>query len=838
MRLALAEDPTTLDPVQIVDVSGAEVAAKVYAGLVRFTPDGDVVPDLAASWTVTENGRVYRFHLRDGLTFHSGRPLTATSVVASLERLATPASGSRRSWLLDRVDGVAAFRQGHAPHVRGLTAEDAHTIRITLTEPFGIFPSLLAMPNAAIVDPVVAAKGPRAFATEPAGAGPYRLAQWQRGRVLELDAFGRYHAGPPRNSEVIYHIIPEPFSRVALFERGELDILDVPATEVARFQADARWAPLLHRVTGLNTYYLGINCARGPGRDRTYRQALNLAINNEQIVRVLLRGLATPARGPIPPSLRGGGASDAAWEYDPARARQLLGRITLPSRPLRLYVRATQEAISIAEALQAYLSEAGLEVELVQREWSALKAAIVEGEADLFFLSWYADYPHAENFLAPVFHSANWGAGGNRAQYASASVDAQIRALQGTVDAGAQRQLIAAIAGTVVEDAPWVFLWHQDRLYVRQPWITNFTPSAIPNGDPMLAIESQLVQRGGVAAPSRSRIGPLVLLALAGITVVLIASPARQYAGRRLLIAVPTLLGVTLITFALLRSMPGDPVYALVGQQADEATIAQLREALQLDAPLPAQYVSYVGLLARGELGRSYYTGIPVAEALMEKLPNTLRLAVAAMVVSVLVGSTLGLGAAVLRGRWGDVLCSSGALVGLSVPTFWLGLVLVYVFAYRLGALPVAGMGRGELAYLVLPAITLGTQSAAFVARVTRTALLEVFSQPFLTAVRAKGVHEWRVVLVHAYRNALLPLVTLFGVDLGSYLNGAVLTETIFGWDGIGRYAMTGVLQHDFPVVLGTVLFGAVIFVVVNLIVDVSYAVLDPRVRLQRGAVT
>ena len=352
----------------------------------------------------------------------------------------------------------------------------------------------------------------------------------------------------------------------------------------------------------------------------------------------------------------------------------------------------------------------------------------------------------------------------------------------------------------------------------------------------MLAIASSKVQRGGIAEGERSWTGRVLVLMVAGLGLVALVSPARQYVGRRVLIAVPTLLGVTALTFLLVRSLPVDPVYALVGQQADAATIAELRDRLQLDAPLPTQYFRYVGLLLRGELGQSYYTGVPVAAALLEKLPNTLRLALAAMLVSVVVGSALGLGAALLRGRWGDVLCSSGALVGLSVPTFWLGLVLVYIFAYRLGVLPVAGMGRGELAYLILPALTLGTQSAAFVARITRTALLEVFSQPFLTAVRAKGVREWRVVFVHAYRNALMPLVTLFGVDLGSYLNGAVLTETIFGWDGIGRYAMTGVLQHDYPVILGTVLFGAVLFVLVNLIVDVSYAALDPRVRLHGGA--
>jgi ABC-type dipeptide/oligopeptide/nickel transport system permease component len=190
---------------------------------------------------------------------------------------------------------------------------------------------------------------------------------------------------------------------------------------------------------------------------------------------------------------------------------------------------------------------------------------------------------------------------------------------------------------------------------------------------------------------------------------------------------------------------------------------------------------------------------------------------------------TLGIVSAINHNSWVDRLLGIVSVIGISTPVFWLALVLVLVFAYSLGWLPPSGMGNGSAAYLVLPAIALGTNSAAFIARVTRSSMLEALSQPYLTAVRAKGVSRIMAALKHALRNALIPVTTLIGIDMGSYLNGSVLTETIFGWDGIGRYAMTAILKHDYPVILGTVLFGATVFVAVNLLVDLLYTVIDPR---------
>jgi len=307
------------------------------------------------------------------------------------------------------------------------------------------------------------------------------------------------------------------------------------------------------------------------------------------------------------------------------------------------------------------------------------------------------------------------------------------------------------------------------------------------------------------------------------------------YLLKRVLLFIPTLLGITLITFVLMQALPGDPVTGMAGERANAETIARIRSELGQDRTLPMQYVGYVKLLATGELGRSYYTNRKISDDLLQKFPNTLRLALAAMLFASIFGIGLGTLAAVKRGTNWDRLIAFITVGGISIPVFWLGLALMLVFSLYLRVLPPSGMGNGQLEYLILPAITLGTFSLSYIARVTRSSMLESLSQPYIAAARAKGLSESRVVLKHALKNSLIPIVTLIGLDLGSYLNGAVLTETIFGWDGLGRYALDGILKRDYPVIMGVVLFGAFVFVTMNLLVDLSYHVLDPRVRIKSG---
>ncbi len=307
-----------------------------------------------------------------------------------------------------------------------------------------------------------------------------------------------------------------------------------------------------------------------------------------------------------------------------------------------------------------------------------------------------------------------------------------------------------------------------------------------------------------------------------------------RYLLKRILLFIPTLLGITLITFLLMQALPGDPAQGMAGERANPETIARIRTELGQDRPLLLQYIGYLKLITTGELGRSNYTNRKIADDLIEKFPNTLRLALAAMLFASTGGIALGVYAAVKRGTWQDRIVTLVSVGGISVPIFWLGLTLMLLFSLHLRWLPPSGMGNGSLVYIILPAVTLGTFSLSYIARVTRASMIESLSQPYIAAARAKGLSEAEVVLKHALKNSLIPVITLIGLDLGSYLNGAVLTETIFGWDGLGRYALDGILKRDYPIIMGVVLFGAVVFVTMNLLVDISYHVIDPRMRLKK----
>jgi ABC-type dipeptide/oligopeptide/nickel transport system permease component len=298
--------------------------------------------------------------------------------------------------------------------------------------------------------------------------------------------------------------------------------------------------------------------------------------------------------------------------------------------------------------------------------------------------------------------------------------------------------------------------------------------------------------------------------------------------GRRLLMTVPTLLGVLVVAFLLLNVAPGDPVAAMVGERADPATIARLRAELHLDDPLPAQFGRYLWGVLRGDLGRSYVTQRPIARDLAERFPKTVQLALAAMTLATLCGITLGVLSATRPGGAFDRLAMLISYLGVSFPVYWVGLLLILVFAVALRWLPPSG--SGGVAYLVLPAVTLGMRSIALLARMTRAAMLDVLSSDFVRTARAKGLSEAAVVLRHGFRNALIPVITVLGLDTGGYLTGSILTETIFGWPGLGRYVLTAIEKRDLPAIQGSILFMSLIFVLVNLVTDLVYAKADPRI--------
>lgn len=311
-----------------------------------------------------------------------------------------------------------------------------------------------------------------------------------------------------------------------------------------------------------------------------------------------------------------------------------------------------------------------------------------------------------------------------------------------------------------------------------------------------------------------------------------------RYLVRRLLQTVPVLFGVSLLSFAIMHVVPGDPVRLIAGPDAPESVVQRVRAELGLERPLYVQYWSFLIRAVQGDLGRSLRSRAPVVDEIMRRFPATLELTTVSMVMAVAVGLPLGLVAAVRRSTWIDYLSMTTSLSSLSMPIFWVAIVAIWLFSLQLGWLPVSGRAGpvwewDGFRHIILPAATLATTSIAIISRLTRSGMLDVLGREYVTTARAKGVSPVSVVGKHALKNALIPVVTVVGLQYGFLLGGAVVTETIFAWPGVGRLAMQAILQRDYPVVQGCVLLVALAFVLVNLLVDVLYGWLDPRIRFE-----
>jgi peptide/nickel transport system permease protein len=301
--------------------------------------------------------------------------------------------------------------------------------------------------------------------------------------------------------------------------------------------------------------------------------------------------------------------------------------------------------------------------------------------------------------------------------------------------------------------------------------------------------------------------------------------------GRRLAVAVPVLFGVSLLVFLILHLIPGDPAQIMLfGSNPTPQQVQNLRVELGLDKPLPFQYALYVGRLLHGDLGQSFITGRPIAEEIAVRFPSTLELTLAAMLIAVLIGVPIGILGGVRPNSWADKVSSGFAVLGVAVPYFWFALVLVLVFAVHLQVLPSLGVGSPQA--IVLPALSLGWGLSAIIARLLRNNLVEIYQQAYMQVARAKGLSQSMMLYRHALKNALIPVVTILGLQFGNVLSGAVVVEVIFGRPGIGSYLVSAIQAKDIPAVQSVVLFIAVLYILINLAVDVLYGLLDPRIRM------
>jgi peptide/nickel transport system substrate-binding protein/oligopeptide transport system substrate-binding protein len=485
----LNTNPTTLDPALIVDVTGGSLSAKIFNGLVRLDKDLNIIPDIASKWDISKSGLIYRFTLKKGVKFSNGREVKADDFRYSFERILDPKNKSPNTWVFDKIEGAKDFMDGKKDRISGIKVLDDYTLELILEKPFSPFLNLLTMTAAYVVPNEEVEKWGVDFSSHPVGTGPFILKNWLPNRELQFDARKDYFDELPKIDGIIYKIIPEDLTTITEFELGNLDVIGIPASAYSRFKKDKKWAEFISSIKGINTYYLGLNCSKKPFDNKKLRQAMNYAIDRKKILRTFFEERGRLSSGPVPEILRKWDAPES-YGYNPQKARELIKAAGYPNGlEVNFYITADNEVVDIAEILQSYLKEVGVNANIRQLEWSAYKEAINKGETDMFWIGWFADYSDPENFLFPLFHSANLGPPGNRARYKNPEVDLLIEKGQHACTERERDMYYEKAERIIVDDAPWVFFWHRTDYTLRQPWVKNYQAYLIYSIDKGTEIE-------------------------------------------------------------------------------------------------------------------------------------------------------------------------------------------------------------------------------------------------------------------------------------------------------------------------------------------------------------
>ncbi len=477
-------DPRSLDPALSTDVPTGEVVALLFDNLTQFDADAELKPGLATRWETDPAGRVYTFHLRQDASFHDGRSIKAPQVRASMLRALAPGSTGGRAWPLYPIQGAREYAAGKTKEVGGIEVKDDSTLVLTLEEPLNLFPKLLAMPVAAIVPTPT----PPDFDQHPVGSGPWKFVSWSHDDAIVLAKNEKYWGGSPKADTLRIRIIPEPLTQAAEFEAGQLSVVEVPVGETRRWEESH--GTDLQRRPALRDLYVAINTTRGPLKDVRVRRALNHAIDVTTLLSTVLANRGIRAAGSLPPGIAGYDSSRAPYRYDPAEAKRLLAEAGYPNGfAIKLWRTQRAELARLAQSLQQGLAEVGVRAEILERDASSARAAVRNGEADLFLTDWWADYPDPEDFNYPLFHSRNQGPGGNYAFLADSALDAMILRARATPNPAEKVQLSRSIDARVFELAPWIFLWFPVDLWANQPDVHGWRIPLVVTGQRWMQAE-------------------------------------------------------------------------------------------------------------------------------------------------------------------------------------------------------------------------------------------------------------------------------------------------------------------------------------------------------------
>jgi peptide/nickel transport system substrate-binding protein len=819
-------EPPILDPTANPAAAISEVLyGNVYEGLVQFAADGSVQPKLASSWDVSGDGLSYIFHLQSGAHFHDGAAFDAAAAKFSLERILAP----------DSVNPQRARLRA----IRSVEVIDPLTLKLSLSRRSGGLLQSLAFGSAIMVSPA----SPGSNALHPIGTGPFRFLRWRRGDSITLERNPDYQGPPAALSQVTFKFITDPSAAFAALMAGDVDAFsNYPAPEsFAQFAADRRFR-VFNGTTEMETV-LGLNERRGPLGNVLVRRAISYALDRRAIIDGAMFGYGTPIGSHFPPGNPAYIDLTGVYPHDVLKAKELLAQAGY-ARGLSLSLKLPPPSYArrSGEIVAAQLAQIGIRVSIENLEWAQwLDQVYARHDYDLSIVG------HAEPLDYDIYARDDYYFG-----YSNPEFKALIAALDDSVDPEARKDLLQQIQRKLADDAVNGFLFQFPRLDIWNAHLHGVgfdnvlgvidVTRAYVDAGARLSHEDEQAAGGAVSRPAFTAAGAALCAAALGLLILVAQRFGSAFVAQRVLVLLATLLAATAVVFIIVQVVPGDPVRYMMGLQADPESIAAMRRQLGLDAGAWQRYLSWVGGLLRGDFGVSYTYRVPVRALLAERLQVSLPLAVYALLISTALAFAAALYAARRRGKRGDAVIGAVTQLGLAVPNFWLGILLVLIFAIGLHWVSAGGFPGWDGGFwlavkaLTLPAIALAMPQAAILARVLRGALIEALREDYIRTARAKGASEWRVLTRHALPNALVPVLTILGLQFSFLLAGGVIIENVFFLPGLGRLVFQAIVQRDLILVQSIVVVLVFAVVSVTFLVDLGYVLVNPQLRAVRNA--
>lgn len=815
LRIGVPLEPPNLDPTS--GAAGAVdsiVYGNIFEGLTRITESGAVAPALAESWEIAADGFSYVFHLRHGVRFHDGTDFDAEVVKFSLERALAPDSSNAQKAMLSPISQVDII--------------DPYTVRLVLNKPTSNIPYVLGWGDAVMVTEKTATNN----ASHPVGTGPFIFSDWRRGDSILLTKNPDYWGAAAKLSRVIFKFISDPAAAFASMKAGDIDAYpNYPAPEnIAEFRQDPNFKVVIGASEG--KIILAMNNRQPPFDNHKVRVAISHGIDRKSLIDGAMFGFGEPIGSHYTRQSPAYVDLSERYPYDVELAKKLLAEAGYPDGftaslrlPPRPYARRTGEVIA------AQLAEIGVNIEIENLEWAqwldqvfnrhVFDLTIVEHIEPMDYGIYARDYyfGYSSDEFKTLFEQSE-------VEIDPRSKDALLRKIQTKLADDAVNVFLLQSAQTGVWKAGLNGLW------VDTPIPANLASLAYFDGN-KTGTTTRYASNSGSFSWLKIVL-PVALLLLVVFTVRQMGTlPFLRHLGSHL----GTVLAASVVIFVLIQVVPGDPAAYMMGMNASPESVNALREQMGLNAPALQRYFSWIGGLAQGEFGTSYTYRMPVGTLIMERLQVSAPLALIAMLLSLLIALPVGVMAASHRGSLLDTILNTGMQVGIALPNFWIALLLILVFSTQLMWFSGGGFVGWEAGFfpatkdLLLPAVALAAPQAAIIARVLRTSLLDTMNEDYIRTARAKGLTQQQAMWRHALRNAMVPVLTIVGLQFPFLLAGGIIIENVFSLPGLGRLLFQAITQRDLIVVQSVVVVLVFAVVSVTFLVDLAYMAVDPRLR-------